>query len=100
MFNIRYFLKYSNPSLWWQNTSNTGHLIHLSLHFYFDISNDKKITRHYQLKNIKERLGTEQGSYNNSQCSFCISPKNIRKPLNFLMFSGGIKLEHLKDMCW
>ena len=29
-----------------------------------------------------------------AQCCFSIPPENIRKPLGFLMFSGGIEKQH------
>ena len=29
-----------------------------------------------------------------AQCCFSITPENVRKPLGFLMFSGGIEKQH------
>ena len=34
-----------------------------------------------------------------ARCCFSIPPENIRKPLGFLMFSGGIKKQHRAVMC-
>ena len=45
----------------------------------------------YNLKNIELNFMNQPIT---AQCCFSIPPENIKKPLGFLMFSGGIEKPH------